>query len=92
MIADPELVRFPMSGDEQFLMLSCDGIFDVMDYSDVAEFLDSCLESGLQMGQLSAALVNEAVVRGSTDDITCKIFCTILSNSIALLVDLSSNR
>jgi serine/threonine protein phosphatase PrpC len=72
--AEPEMAKFPLNGDEQFLMLSCDGLYDVMDYSDVAECLDNYIRKGMKMGQLAAALVTEGVTRHSTDDITGKIF------------------
>ncbi len=59
-----------MQGDEEFLLLSCDGLYDVMDYSDVAEHLDDSMKKGLKLGQLAASLVSEGVNRKSTDDIT----------------------
>ena len=76
-ISEPEIVKFPLAGNEVLMLLSCDGLYDVMEYSDVAEFLDQNIRKGLGLQQLAASLVNEGVVRGSTDDIT------------VLLVDLS---
>jgi serine/threonine protein phosphatase PrpC len=69
-IAEPELARIPLQGDEVYLMLSCDGLYDVMEYKDVAGFLETSVRNGIRMGELAAALVQEGVRRGSTDDIT----------------------
>lgn len=72
-IAEPEMIRYPLSGDEEFLMMSCDGLYDVMDYGDVAERLDNALKSGVRMGKLAAELVQAGVECESTDDITGKL-------------------
>lgn len=73
-IAEPEIIRYPLAGDEEFLMLSCDGLYDVMDYGDVAERLDTSLKNGIRMGKLAADLVQAGVEFESTDDITGKNF------------------
>ena len=51
-------------------MLSCDGLYDVMDYGDVAECIDENLKKGLTLEQLPNALIEEGVRRKSIDDIT----------------------
>lgn len=71
-IVDPEIVTHPLTENDEILMLSCDGIFDVMSNEEVAAFIDRSLRSGVRIGQLANSLVQEAVRLGGTDDITCR--------------------
>ena len=93
-IVDPEIVVHPLTPHDELMMLSCDGIFDVMSYEEVAAFLDETMKSGVRIGQLASALVQEAVRLGGTDDITgTTLDIVILSNIllVALLVELKNS-
>lgn len=67
--AVPEIVRRRISANDALLLLSCDGIFDVMENFEVAQFLEE-RRGKLPLKQLTADLVAEAVRRGGADDIT----------------------
>ena len=70
--SEPEVAHYPLTADDEMMMLSCDGIFDVMNNNEVAQFLDGLLkkEKGRSPAKWANALVDEAVNRGGTDDIT----------------------
>lgn len=68
--AEPEVVQYPIEPEDEFLMLSCDGLYDVLDYEAIAVILDENIQKGAKVGALASALVNEGVAKGSTDDIT----------------------
>lgn len=67
---DPDISTVKLTGNEQFLMLCCDGLYEVMEDRDIADFLDQNLKSGYDLQQLTSSLVNEGFSRGSRDDIT----------------------
>eukprot|EP00903_Cladosiphon_okamuranus_P016151 g14906.t1 len=64
------------SNREELLLLGCDGLWDVMSNQDAGEFLVSMLDvpltevTGEHLALACDALINEALERGSTDNIT----------------------
>jgi protein phosphatase 1L len=69
-IAEPEVKVYSLEGNEALLMLSCDGLFDVLDNVDIASFLDRQMKMNIPLSQITTALVQEGVAKGSHDDIT----------------------
>lgn len=56
----------PLVRDDAWLLLACDGVFDVMSGQDVLEVLDR----QTPMNELAAKLTHEALTRRSRDNIS----------------------
>ena len=70
--ADPELVTLPLSPGDDFLVLACDGLWDVADNETVAELVRKhTAAAGLR--KAACALTTYAIRRGSSDNVTCMI-------------------
>jgi serine/threonine protein phosphatase PrpC len=66
-------VRRKYSSSE-WVVLACDGIWDVLSSEDVAMLVDSMAKFGcLDEGKISSVIVNSAMSRGSTDNLTCLV-------------------
>jgi serine/threonine protein phosphatase PrpC len=68
--AEPEIAQYTLKPEDELMILSCDGLYDVLDYPAIATFLDENIKKGVKVGNLASALVREGVAKGSTDDIT----------------------
>lgn len=65
----PEIVSHDLTGGEQFLVLGCDGLFDVMSSDTVGTFVRNRLWEDPK--KICVDLISEAVLqRGSTDNVT----------------------
>jgi len=73
MTAEPDIVTVDLKGDEQYLVVACDGLWDFMNAVAVGSFLDGY--GGKSKEGLAKALVEHARNLGSTDNITC---CVVL--------------
>jgi len=67
--AEPDVVCVDMRGDEEYLVVACDGLWDVMSHQAVGTFLSQY--SGVSKEGMTEALVQHARSLGSTDNITC---------------------
>jgi serine/threonine protein phosphatase PrpC len=71
----PDVIVFPRSDEDEFALLACDGVFDVMSNLEVVEHIKGQL---LQSGSLSSvcnSLTQECYKRGSQDNITAVLVC-----------------
>jgi len=73
LIAEPSLKEIPLEEEDQFLVLACDGLFDVMVHQEVVDFVLERFERNLDTTQSSKELVEAAYEKGSTDNITVLI-------------------
>ncbi|KAI3630823.1 hypothetical protein MIR68_012258 [Amoeboaphelidium protococcarum] len=71
--AVPDYSRFPLQGDEAYMLLSCDGLYDSMSYGDVAEYLEQCTKKKMPLSDTVSSLVQEGIARGTNDDVTVMI-------------------
>lgn len=68
--AEPETSSYRMQGDEHFMVIACDGLWDVMTPSDIEEYVDDYVNlNGFTEG-LGESLKTAARKRGSTDNVT----------------------
>jgi hypothetical protein len=62
------------SEKDQFLLLACDGIWDVMTNEEAAEFILAKVADGVEtMGGLAEELIDECLNRGSRDNMSAVI-------------------
>ena len=65
----PDMATFDLDGTEDFIMLACDGLWDVLSRDRVVEVVTSHVFTGSRDG-VAKALVDEAKSCGSSDNIT----------------------
>ncbi len=74
----PELFRYKIESNDKFLILACDGLWDVVTNEEAVNFiLDFCYDNKLEKRissrkkiNISKKLANYALSKGSTDNIT----------------------
>jgi len=67
--AEPEVTSFPLTVGDDFLILACDGLWDVVDNDAVAKIVRSKTSSqGIK--EAAQALTSYAVRCGSNDNVT----------------------
>jgi protein phosphatase 2C family protein 2/3 len=72
--SEPELFETRLTAADEFLILACDGTWDVMSSAQAIDFVRGVLfRSNNDAGVASRALANEAFKRGSTDNISCVV-------------------
>ena len=64
---EPEIIDYGLTGNEDFLLLACDGLTDVMTPIDILEIVKS---SSKDEQMIARKLVDAALQRGSTDNIS----------------------
>lgn len=69
--SEPDILSLDLVGNEEFLVVACDGLWDVMTHAAVGTFLQQ--HRGTSMQGMAEALVHHARSLGSTDNITCVI-------------------
>jgi len=78
--AEPDVQHLKLNGEDQFLVLACDGIWDVMDNQQVVDFVSSGLRTGQSPTDIASDLLNTCLAndpresRGiGCDNMTCCI-------------------
>lgn len=69
-IATPHTRRVPLTAADEFLVIGCDGLWDVMGYDEVILFSQRCLKQGATPDDITNQLVEAALSKGSTDNVT----------------------
>lgn len=70
-IADAETRSTKLTDDDEFLVIGCDGLWDVMSYDRVIDFCSKLAAEGVQPLDITNRLCQEALRQGSTDNVTC---------------------
>ncbi len=69
--ARPDVTVLPRSATDRFVVLACDGVWDVFSNDGCAKFLLDSVVAGMATAQeLTEALVDEALNKGSMDNIS----------------------
>lgn len=63
-------MQIELTANDEFLLLACDGLFDVMSHQEAVDFVISKLKLQLNPEEITKALVEEAFQKGSLDNIT----------------------
>lgn len=68
--ADADTTSIELTPQDEFLVIGCDGLWDVMTYDDVVNYCRQRLSQGQSSQSITEELVQEALRRGSTDNVT----------------------
>lgn len=67
---EPEIVEKQIEADDEYLVLASDGVFDVIENEDVAKIV---LRNGRDFLNVAKRLCTEAIIMGSTDNVTALV-------------------
>ncbi|KAL4116129.1 hypothetical protein PRIC2_013127 [Phytophthora ramorum] len=73
--ATPDLVIHEIKSQDEFMVLGCDGLYDVMDPQDVVNFVRAKLGLHGDVQHATEELVSHALALGSTDNVSAIIVC-----------------
>lgn len=68
--ADPCVVKHRLSPEDEFAVLACDGLFDVMSPQQVVTFVRSKLANDPDLQSVTRKLVSQALKLGSVDNVS----------------------
>jgi len=69
----PETTVVPRSDEDQFLILACDGIWDVMSNFECANVVLTCMRLGCGLGTTCEKLLDECLMKSSGDNMSMMI-------------------
>jgi serine/threonine protein phosphatase PrpC len=75
----PDIFRYKLSQNDKFIILACDGLWDVMENQDVVNFiLENCydIETGSRINKhvnIAKKLAETAIMKGTTDNVSIVI-------------------
>ena len=73
-ICVPELTIHKRDSEDQFLILACDGVWDVMSNEEVGQFVYGKWKQGMTvLAEVGDELLKECLARGSRDNMTALI-------------------
>ncbi|AAZ10802.1 protein phosphatase 2C, putative [Trypanosoma equiperdum] len=81
-IADAETRSTRLTDDDKFLIIGCDGLWDVMSYEAAVQLCSRLASEGETPKAIAGSLCQEALRQGSTDNVTC-IYINIRAKSSA---------
>ncbi|CAN0838595.1 Probable protein phosphatase 2C 54 [Linum grandiflorum] len=70
LIADPELKLITLTHEDEFLIIGCDGIWDVFSSQNAVHFARRRLQQHNDVKQCCKEMVEEAIKRGAIDNLT----------------------
>ncbi|RLN97479.1 hypothetical protein BBJ28_00003731 [Nothophytophthora sp. Chile5] len=73
--ATPDVVAHALSARDEFLVLGCDGLFDVMEPQQVVDFVRAKLARHGDVQHACEELVSHAISLGSTDNVSAIVVC-----------------
>lgn len=74
-IATPDVVAHDISPQDEFMVLGCDGLFEVMDPQQVVDYVRTKLELHGDVQHACEELVSHAINMGSTDNVSAIVVC-----------------
>lgn len=69
--ADPDLVSREITAEDSFVVLASDGLWDVYRNAEVAEICCAMSNQGCKLQRIVDHLVQNAIMKGSMDNVTC---------------------
>jgi protein phosphatase 2C family protein 2/3 len=75
LIADAEISEQELTAEDEFLLLACDGLWDVVSSANAVTFARQQLQRHNDAEQLAADLCREAIARHSGDNVSVVAVC-----------------
>ncbi|KPA82317.1 protein phosphatase 2C-like protein [Leptomonas pyrrhocoris] len=72
-IAVPDTTVTKLTDDDEFLVIGCDGLWDVMTYEEVVDFCYRRFQEGMTAQCIAEELAQAALAKGSTDNVTAML-------------------
>lgn len=72
-IAVPDTTVTRLTDDDEFLVIGCDGLWDVMTYAEVVDFCYRRFQEGMPAQSIAEELAQAALAKGSTDNVTAML-------------------
>ncbi|XP_031434919.1 protein phosphatase 1B isoform X2 [Clupea harengus] len=72
---EPEVFEIARAPEDEFVVLACDGIWDVMSNEELCEFMRSRLEVSSDLERVCNELVNTCLHKGSRDNMSVVVVC-----------------
>ena len=69
----PQLFRYKLAADDKFVILACDGLWDVVSNQDAVDFVQELWKKNFK-GNYSKALCEYSLAKGSLDNVTVIIY------------------
>ena len=70
----PQIAQDTLTSKDHFMVIACDGLWDVMTNQDAADFVLARLGEGLAYEQIATKLVDHAIAElGSQDNVTALV-------------------
>uniref|UniRef100_A0A286XSS9 protein-serine/threonine phosphatase n=1 Tax=Cavia porcellus TaxID=10141 RepID=A0A286XSS9_CAVPO len=73
--AEPEVAALARRGEDEFILLASDGVWDTMSAAALVGLVASRLRLGLAPELLCAQLLDTCLCKGSLDNMTCIVVC-----------------
>ncbi|CAF1209101.1 unnamed protein product [Rotaria sordida] len=70
--ASPDIIQYPINSSASFVIIACDGIWDVMTNEQVAQFV-SQKASNTSIQDIASQLLDQSFILGSTDNMSIYI-------------------
>ncbi len=72
----PDIYYYDLTKDDKFIVMACDGVWDVLDNTTVVNFVSQQLKN--KKKDIAHALASYAITKGSTDNVS--VIVIIISN------------
>ncbi|KAJ8418457.1 hypothetical protein AAFF_G00141660 [Aldrovandia affinis] len=72
---EPEVFEIPRADEDEFVVLACDGIWDVMSNEELCEFVKSRLEVSNDLEKVCNDVVDTCLHKGSRDNMSVVVVC-----------------
>jgi len=73
LIATPDIREYEITSEDEFAILACDGLWDVISHQDAVDFVHVNIKNTKDPQKTTENLVQEALRRGSSDNITALV-------------------
>ncbi|GJR82292.1 retrotransposon protein, putative, ty1-copia subclass [Tanacetum coccineum] len=75
LIAEPEMTQMVLTKDDEFMIIGCDGIWDVMSNEDAVNLVRKQLMQHNDPQRCAAKLINQALHLHTSDNLTAIVVC-----------------
>jgi serine/threonine protein phosphatase PrpC len=73
--SEPEFKETELTADDEFLVLACDGVWDVLESQEVIDQIYQDLSKGRSAQEAAENLAHQALRLGSSDNVTAIVIC-----------------